>query len=173
MTTRKPTSISRPPHADEAPPGEGRSGRAAREPAGDAGQRVDKEGPPGFPREFDEEGTVEDLQHGGYQAGDQGGYQGSYDEDKFERHPLAREKAESPDPGDSRTDAQLLEDIRRRLAEGGPWLQAGGVQVAVRDGRAVLDGTVGEERTRRDIEAAVSLCEGLAGLDNRIRVLPP
>jgi|GEM_PF-1713298 Putative phospholipid-binding domain. len=157
MTTRKPT--------DPVP--------EPRDPGSDASQRADNEGPAGFPQRFDEQGTTEDLQHGGYQGGDQGGYQGTYDEGKFEHHPLAVEKAESPDPGDTRTDAQLLEDVRRRLAEGGPYLEAGDVSVEVRQGKAILQGSVAQEQTRRDIAAAVSRCEGLLGLDNRIKVLAP
>ena len=160
MTTRKPTL---PPGA--RPPGE--------RPASEPEQRVDNEGPAGFPQKFEEQGRVGDLQHGGYQRPDQGGYQGSYDDGKFEHHPLATEKAQSPDAGEMRTDAQLLEDIRRRLAEGGPYLEAGDVDVEVKDGTAVLTGEVGEEETRRDIEAAVSRCEGLLGLENRIRVRAP
>lgn len=159
MPTRKPIQPSKSPQPEQ--------------PGSEPEQRVDNEGPAGFPQKFEEQGQVSDLQHGGYQRGDQGGYQGTYDEGKFEHHPLATEKAESPDPGDTRTDAQLLEDIRRRLAEGGPYLEAGDVSVEVRDGTVVLAGAVAQEETRRDIEAAVSRCEGLRGLDNRIRVLAP
>ncbi|MEI2414881.1 BON domain-containing protein [Orrella sp. JC864] len=132
-------------------------------------QRKETEGPGSFPQEFEETGDVQDLQHGGYQRGEQGGYQGSYDEAKFEQHPLAEYKKKSDDAPKA-GDARLIEDVRAQLAENGPYLDAHDLSVDVRNGVATLRGQVRKESTRQDIEAAVGCCAGLTGIDNRIVV---
>lgn len=140
---------------------------------GEDAQRKENEGPGGFPQEFDEEGDVGDLKHGGYQRGDQGGYQGGYDEGKFEQNPLSDDKKKTVE-GPRAGDARLVESVRQALAERGPFLDATDLAVDVRDGLVILSGEVAEESTRRDIEAAVAgHCEGLAGVENRIRVNKP
>ncbi len=133
-------------------------------------QRKENEGPNTFQQEFKEEGTPGDLQHGGYQRGDQGGYQGGYDEDKFEQHPLAQEKKSPEDAGAKASDAALIEAVRASLADGGPYLDARDLGVQVHDGVVTLSGEVDEADTRASIEAAVAGCAGLSGIDNRIVV---
>ncbi|VFR55398.1 hypothetical protein BRI6_2991 [plant metagenome] len=133
-------------------------------------QRKENEGPGAFTQEFKEEGTASDLKHGGYQKPGQGGYQGSYDEGKFEHHPLAPDAAEEARNAPTDSDVKLIEDVRARLAEGGPFLDAHDLNVSVEGGRAVLTGSVAEAHVREDIEAAIAQSPGLTGVDNRIAV---
>src|SRR5690606_22368188 len=86
-------------------------------------QRKENEGPGGFPSEFKEEGDAGDLLRGGYQRGEQGGYQGSYDEEKFEQNPLAKDKKKTVDEPKA-GDVRLVETVRAKLAEHGPYLDA-------------------------------------------------
>lgn len=133
-------------------------------------QRKENEGPGAFTQEFKETGTAGDLKHGGYQQPGQGGYQGSYDEAKFEQHPLAPDASEEARNAPTDSDVQLIEAVRARLAEGGPFLDAQDLNVSVEGGRAVLTGSVTEAHVREDIEAAIAQSPGLAGVDNRIEV---
>lgn len=77
-------------------------------------------------------------------------------------------------PGDPtalhRSDERIREDIRERLA-GDPGLDAADVAVEVTHGRVSLIGTVADAPTKAAIEARVARCDGVTGVDDRLKVV--
>lgn len=77
-------------------------------------------------------------------------------------------------PGDPtaqhRSDERIRADIRERLA-GDPGLDTADVTVAVTHGRVTLIGTVADAPTKAAIEARVARCDGVTGVDDRLKVV--
>jgi osmotically-inducible protein OsmY len=69
-------------------------------------------------------------------------------------------------------DAQLRAEIVSCLARS-PWLDARGVEVHVFGGQVRLEGSVPERKTARAIKEIAQRCEGVRGVDERLRVARP
>ena len=83
-------------------------------------------------------------------------------------------------PTSMRSDTQIHEEIRQRLAECArrpdphqvtlEHLDATNVAVSVAGGKVILTGTVAERRMKLRIEELVDACPGVEDIDNRIRI---
>jgi len=142
-----------------------------RSPTADDPERRRNEGPGQFPQRFDEGGTSEDLLRRGYQRGDQGGYQASADDVRYNRHPLEQQPVKDPDP-DADTDERILQRVRQRLGESQlPDVMR--LSVTVRHGEVLLEGSVEHAGDRDAIEAEVAQCGGVRRVENRVSVRAP
>ena len=70
----------------------------------------------------------------------------------------------------TRTDQRITEDLCERLTEDDD-VDAGDIEVQVRDGVAVLTGTVGERWMKHRAEDIAEACGGVKDVENRIRVV--
>jgi osmotically-inducible protein OsmY len=74
--------------------------------------------------------------------------------------------------GYKRSDERIREDIHEQLINE-PYIDASDVTIEVKDGEAILDGTVPERRMKYAIEDVVVNCHGVREVHNRIRVPRP
>lgn len=71
-----------------------------------------------------------------------------------------------------RSDARIAEDLNERLTDD-PSVDAGEIEVSVKDGLATLTGSVESRWMKHRAEDIVEACSGVKDIDNRIRVPPP
>lgn len=89
-----------------------------------------------------------------------------------------RESQSAPDtPGAARIaalrgDASIRAEILHALAKA-PWLEAGGVMVAVNRGEVLLEGRVPEPRVRTALQEIAARCRGVRALHDRLQVARP
>lgn len=69
-------------------------------------------------------------------------------------------------------DARIRAEILSRLAHS-PWLDSRGVDVRVSGGDVRLEGRVPERQTARAIKEIAARCDGVRGIDERLRVARP
>jgi Flp pilus assembly secretin CpaC len=74
-----------------------------------------------------------------------------------------------PPKGYTRSDERLREDICESLMHS-PFIDAGEVSVAVKEGKVTLEGSVPERSMKHRIEDIAEQCSGVKDVDNRIRI---
>jgi hypothetical protein len=89
-----------------------------------------------------------------------GGYMGAQ---------LSARARNRPPKGYTRSDERLREDICESLMHS-PFIDAGEVSVAVKEGKVTLEGSVPERSMKHRIEDIAEQCSGVKDVDNRIRI---
>lgn len=70
--------------------------------------------------------------------------------------------------GYTRSDELIYEEVTQRLSEG--YLDASGLEVSVKAGEVILQGSVATGRDRRLAEELIEHCRGVRDIDNRLEV---
>ena len=70
--------------------------------------------------------------------------------------------------GYTRSDERIHEEVVQRLSEG--YLDASGIEVSVKDGEVILQGSVASGKDRRLAEELIENCLGVRDIDNRLKV---
>ncbi len=70
--------------------------------------------------------------------------------------------------GYSRSDANIQEEVSQRLSHG--YLDASDIEVTVKDGEVILQGTVASKQDRRLAEDLIEDCFGVSEVDNRLKL---
>ncbi|HRI50151.1 MAG TPA: BON domain-containing protein [Pseudomonadota bacterium] len=70
--------------------------------------------------------------------------------------------------GYTRSDERIHEEVDQCLSEG--YLDASGIEVSVKDGEVILQGSVASGKDRRLAEELIEHCRGVRDIDNRLKV---
>lgn len=107
---------------------------------------------------------------GGYDNwGNQGGYGNQYGQGSMGQNQMRGEHYGKGPKGYQRSDERIREDVSEKLYEAHD-VDAGEIEVQVKNGEVTLTGTVSDRQQKRRAEEIVEQCTGVKDVQNQIRV---